>query len=109
MLLAGNFSRVLDEKLRLPLPKPFRDVIGGTEGLVLYIAPGTDGSLALYPEISFARMADQLAASPPTGQEVRAFSRLFFAQAQRAELDGQGRIRIPSELVKFASLGKEVV
>jgi MraZ protein len=75
----------------------------------LYVAPGTDGSLALYTEESFTRLAEQLAASPPTGQDVRAFSRVFFSQAQRLELDAQGRIRIPPELVNLIGLGKDVV
>lgn len=109
MLLAGTFSRVLDDKLRLPIPKPLRDAMGGGAAAVVYITPGTDGSLAIFPEVSFARMADQLSAGSPTGQDVRTFSRLFFAQAQRVELDGQGRVRIPAEFAKFSSINKEVV
>ena len=76
---------------------------------VLYVAPGTDGSLALYTEESFVRLGAQLAASPPTGQDVRAFSRLFYSQAARLELDRQGRIRIPAELAALARLQKDVV
>ncbi len=110
MLLTGTFPRTIDDKQRLAIPKRLREgLTPGATVCVLYIAPGTDGSLALYTEESFARLADQLAASPPTGQDVRAFSRLFFSQAQRIELDGQGRIRIPPELVALASLDKEVM
>jgi len=110
MLLTGTFPRTIDDKQRLAMPKRLRDVMTpeNTEQ-VLIIAPGTDGSLALYTEESFSRLADQLAASPPTGQDVRAFSRLFFSQAERLELDGQGRIRIPVELASLAGLGKEVI
>jgi MraZ protein len=45
----------------------------------------------------------------PTGQDVRAFSRLFYAQAQRVDVDRQGRVRIPSELAQLAGLDKEVM
>ena len=45
----------------------------------------------------------------PTGPNVRAFSRLFYAQAQSVEMDSQGRIRIPPELAQFAGLTKEAV
>ena len=53
-------------------------------------------------------LADQLAAAPPNAQDVRAFSRLFFARAQYAEVDGQGRVRVPPELAKIAELEGEV-
>ena len=35
--------------------------------------------------------------------------RLFYAQAQGVELDGQGRVRIPPELAQLAKLEKDVV
>jgi MraZ protein len=110
MLLTGTFPRTLDEKQRLAIPKRLRDgMASGTEMNFLFIAPGTDGSLALYTEESFTRIAEQLDASPPTGQDVRAFSRLFFSQAQRLEVDRQGRIRIPPELIGLTGIGKEIV
>ena len=111
MLLTGTFPRTLDDKQRLAIPKRLRDAMshGGSDVNVLYAAPGTDGSLALYTEDSFLRLGQQLAASPPTGQEVRAFSRLFYAQAERLDVDRQGRVRIPPELVRLAALEKDVV
>lgn len=108
MLLTGTFLRTLDEKHRFSVPKPLRDVLGPA-ATVMYLAPGTDGSLAVYPEESFARLGDQLGHGSPTGQDVRAFSRLFYAQAQRAEIDRQGRMRIPVELVMLAALTKDIV
>ena len=109
MLLTGTFARTLDEKLRLAIPKLLRDAMDHPQKSVIYVAPGTDGSLALYTEEAFSRMADQLATAPPTGQEVRAFSRLFYAQAQPAEIDRQGRLRIPPELAQWAGIEKDVV
>lgn len=118
MLLTGTFPRTIDDKQRLAIPKRIRDVLAQTETIAsaqetaaaaVYIAPGTDGSLAIYTEESFQRLAQQLATSPPTGQDVRAFSRLFYSQAERIELDRQGRIRIPPELATLAALEKEVV
>jgi len=73
------------------------------------LAPGTDDSLALYTEDAFARLADRLAGVSPTRQDVRAFSRLFYARAQRVQADGQGRVRIPQELATLAALKKEIV
>ncbi len=109
MLLTGNFTRSLDEKLRLAIPKRLRDAMAGPKGGGLLIAPETDASLAIYSEAAFGRWAERLAQVSPTRQDVRAFTRLFYAQAQRVELDGQGRIRIPPELAQLAKLEKEVV
>jgi MraZ protein len=109
MFLTGTFSRSVDEKLRVAIPKPLRAALKRPEGGVMYVAPGTDESLALYTEDGFARLAEHLARVSPTRQDVRAFTRLFYARAQRVELDGQGRVRIPQELADLAGLQKEVV
>jgi MraZ protein len=108
MLLTGAFGRSIDDKLRVAIPRRLRDAFG-SQSPTVYVAPGTDQSLSLYTEESFSRMADRLAEASPTRQDVRAFNRLFFARAQRAELDSVGRLRIPPELAELAQLGKEVV
>ena len=109
MLLTGTFRRTLDDKLRVAIPKSLRDIMGHPQRPVAYLAPGTDGSLVLYTEEAFLRLAQVLSASSPTGEDVRAFSRLFYAQAQPVEIDRQGRIRVPPELAKLAGLEKDVV
>jgi MraZ protein len=40
---------------------------------------------------------------------VRAFTRLFYARAERVEVDQQGRVRIPPSLAQLAELQKEAV
>ena len=109
MLLTGTFHRAVDEKLRFAIPREIRDEMKLEEGGVLYIAPGTDGSLAVYPEPTFSDLANSLSLTSPASNQVRAFSRLFYAQARRVESDGQGRIRIPAELAKLAALRREIV
>ena len=109
MFLTGTFSRSIDEKLRVAIPKRLRAELECSKGGGLYVAPGTDQSLALYTEEAFARLAEHLAGASPTRKDVRAFTRLFYARAQRVELDSQGRVRIPGELADLARLEKEVV
>ena len=110
MLLTGTFTRSIDEKLRLAIPKRLLKAAFTTPGgATLFAAPGTDGSLGLYTEDAFAQLAARLAQASPTGRDVRAFSRMFYGQAQALEVDAQGRVRIPPELAKLAGLGKEAV
>lgn len=111
MLLTGSYTRTVDDKLRIAIPKPFRGSLLGTAAdsdSRLYIAPGTDGSLAVYSATSFSRLADKLSEGSPTAHEVRAFSRMFYAQAQCVEMDSQGRVRIEPKLAELGGLGKEV-
>ena len=109
MLLTGTFPRTFDEKLRIALPKPVRDELKIEEGSVLYVTPGTDGSLAIYSPAVLEQLAARLAQSSPTGQDVRTFGRLFYAQAFRADVDKQGRVRFSQELVTLAGVTKEAV
>ena len=83
--------------------------MGPGENATLYLAPGTDGSLELYSEESFTRLAAQLEAGPRNDREIRAFHRLFYGQVQRIDVDKQGRVRLPAELAQLASLGKDIV
>lgn len=109
MLLTGAFTRSIDDKLRVAIPKRLRVALECPQGGGLYVAPGTDASLVIYTEEEFGRLARRLAGSSPTKQHVRAFTRLFYARAQRVDVDRQGRIRIPTELAELARLGNEVV
>jgi MraZ protein len=109
MLLTGTFVRSVDEKQRIAIPKRLRDSLQGATKSDLYLTPGTDGSLALYTEEVLDLLRVRLAAASPTQQDVRAFNRLFYARAERVEVDAQGRMRVPPSLAEMAGLGKEAV
>lgn len=109
MLLTGKFLRTLDEKHRLAIPKSLRQSFGEQAERQLFIAPATDGALAVYPEATFAQLVDRLSVGSPTGRDVRDYRRLFFSQAASTTLDRQGRLRIPTALVQWAKLEGEVV
>lgn len=83
--------------------------MGAADSSVLYLAPGTDGSLELYGEQAFAQLTGKIEDGPRNDRQIRAFHRLFYGQVQMVELDKQGRIRLPAELAKLASLDKEIV
>jgi MraZ protein len=112
-MLTGTFRRTVDEKHRIAVPKKLRTALHGDENgenaKPLFVTPGTDGSLAIYSEVEFGKLAAKLSERSPTGKDVRAFSRLFYSRAQRVEMDSQGRIRLEPELVQLAKLEKDVV
>lgn len=109
MLLTGTHHRTLDEKCRVAIPKPLREGLESADSTPIYLAPGLDGALAVYPEATFRRLGERLAAASPTARGVRDYARLFFAQAAAVRLDKQGRLRIPTQLAEWANLSGEVV
>jgi MraZ protein len=108
-MLTGTYLRSLDDKLRVAVPKGLRGQIAPGEEDALFVTPGTDGCLAVYTPAALAAVAKRLDEAAPHGAAGRTFARLFYAQAQRVEIDGQGRIRLPAELAGAAELAGEIV
>ena len=108
MAITGSYSRTLDEKQRVAVPKRLRMQFAES-GKGLYIAPESEHSLGLYSSVAFDNLATRLAEKTTNRAEVRNYLRLFYARAERVDLDGQGRIRIPDRLVEYARLDHEIM
>lgn len=109
MPLTGTYARTLDQKHRIAIPKRLRDDLGGDEIAAVFVAPGTENSLSLYTEEAFEALARRLQATSNQKANARNYARMFYSQAERIEIDGQGRIRLPDRLVKHASLSHSTV
>jgi MraZ protein len=109
MTLSGTYSRNIDEQFRLAVPKRLREQFSEGKISHLYLAPGTERSLALYSETAFEKLAQRLSERTTNRTDFRNYLRLFYARAEKVPLDSQGRIRIPERLHKLADLGRDVV
>lgn len=109
MALSGTYTRSLDEKQRLAVPKRLCEDFGEADLKSFFIAPGTEKSLVLYSATGFERLARRISKQSSNRTEVRNYKRLFYSRAERVELDAQGRIRIPERLVEFAGLSRDIV
>lgn len=109
MALTGTYPRSLDDKKRLAIPRRLYEEFDEKELESLYIAPGTDRSLSLYAPAGFDRRARKLEEQSSDRADVRNYQRLFHSRAEKVELDGQSRIRIPERLAEFAGLQRDVV
>lgn len=103
MPLTGTYQRTLDDKRRVAVPKRLRDEFGEVDLKSLYIAPGTNRSLVVYAPVAFEALAARMAGNP----QQHNYLRLFYSSAERADLDSQGRIRIPDRLAEHARLQHE--
>lgn len=102
-MFMGEYQHQLDTKGRMIVPAKFRDEL--TEHFV--ITRGLDKCLFGYPLVEWKRIEEKLKTLPITKRDARKFMRLFFSGAVEVELDKQGRINIPKNLMEYAGLSKE--
>lgn len=107
--LTGTYQRVIDEKLRIAIPKPLRRQLSQEEDLTLFVAPGTERSIFLFSRESFHDLGERLAQHATNRADSRNYRRLFYANAEEVTLDVQSRIRIPERLVAHAGLKHDVM
>ena len=107
MLLTGTHLRTLDDKNRLVMPKRVREQLG--EVTQLFVTPGPDQCLWIFTQAELEKLSERLDQSPATDGEARVFRRLFFAQTEAVDVDGNGRVLIPDRLASFGKLQRDVV
>ena len=103
----GTFERSLDAKSRVLLPKSVKNSV--QSGQDFYLTPGLDQCLELHTLDTIEKRAKEAEESGANTSSRKSFSRLFFAQAEKCELDSQNRIRIPQRLVEWSSLSNRIV
>ncbi|CAN5639326.1 division/cell wall cluster transcriptional repressor MraZ [soil metagenome] len=104
-MFLGRHNHNLDAKGRLALPARFRDPL--VEGVV--VTRGFDPCLLVYPLDAWMPLAERVAVLSISDPDVRKLRRMLFADAVDVQLDGQGRVLIPSELRAYASIEREAV
>ena len=101
----GEHSHNIDKKGRIIIPAKFREYLSE----IIYVTRGLDGCLKIYTDEQFKKLAAQIYQMPSTKKEAREYQRFFLSSAADCEIDGQGRILIPANLIKSACLIKECV
>jgi len=104
-MFMGEYQHTIDTKGRMIIPAKFREGLGET----FVLTRGLDQCLFGYPMNEWKILEDKLKSLPLTKKDARAFTRFFFSGAVECELDKQGRINIPSPLLKYAKLEKECI
>ncbi len=105
MFFVGRHEHSLDDKSRLMLPQKLRNNLNGK----LYMTLGLDKCINLYTETAYNKIANARSLLNDLQKEDRGFMRLFFSSSQECEMDKQGRILLPKNLQKIASITKDVV
>jgi MraZ protein len=103
-MLLGEHEHALDDKNRLTLPARQRDQLGDR----VVVTRGLDGCLYVYAAAEWEKLAERVGSLDPLSREARTMQRFFFASGLEAELDKQGRIVIPANLLESAGIGRDV-
>ena len=106
MKLRGNCPAKVDEKGRLKIPAVFLEELK-EYGTNFYITSPTGESARIYPLKVWSEIEDQLAGKG-NSKEKRQFLMRTSYFGQVAELDGQGRVLLPSILRDKALLKGDV-
>ena len=104
IMFMGEYHHNIDEKGRLTIPSKVRDELGE----YFIVTRGLDNCLFVYPKEEWTNIINKYKELPNT-KDARNFMRFFLSGATTCEFDKNGRINIPSPLIKYADLIKECV
>jgi MraZ protein len=102
----GTHVHTLDDKGRVSVPAAFRRQLTGED---LYLNLGMDGCLVIYPPEKWERVRRSLDGLSRSQSRQRYFLRRFARFLHPVTIDGQGRISIPSDLLRQAGISSEIV
>jgi MraZ protein len=109
MSYQGTYYYSVDHKGRIAVPAKFRKVLLPEADSTYMVTKGFDKCLSLYSLDRWMDFADSLAKLPKTKKRSRNVVRWFMANAERVQVDSQGRIKIPQHLLEYASVKKDAV
>lgn len=104
-MFMGEYHHSLDEKGRIIVPAKFRKELGKS----FVVTRGMDSCLFGYSLATWDILVDKLSSLSLTKKAARSFSRFFYSGASEVEIDRNGRINLPINLVTFAKLNKDCV
>lgn len=112
------FEHAIDAKLRLAIPAKHRgerdrlsaaEAGGGAGASKVWVAVPWRDHLRLFPESTFARLAEQQQSTLFAGQNRSALNSAFFGLSSSLEEDSVGRLSLPKRLIDATKLPGEVV
>jgi MraZ protein len=116
LVFTGTYEHSIDAKHRLAIPSEIRLLLqraaearSHKPATHVYVTLGEGQALCLYSEEDFEKRAADLDHSQLEPEDLLAYERLMYSLARRVDLDKQGRVRLPENLLSLAQLGADVV
>jgi len=105
----GANQVTLDAKGRMVMPTRYRERLAERSSGRLVVTVDRDKCLLLYPLPDWEEIERKLMRLPTLNVQARRLQRLMVGHATDVELDGHGRVLLPSELRTFAGLTRDAV
>jgi MraZ protein len=105
--LGGQFNSTLDEKGRILLPAKLREQLGNCS---LVLTRGVDKCLWLFPDDEWSKVSAMLLKhSSLFKAKSQMIQRRLLAPAADLAIDNNGRVKIPSSLLRSAGLIRDCI
>jgi MraZ protein len=104
----SEYEGKLDAKGRLVLPSRVKAQLpeGETE---LVLRKGFEPCLILYPMVEFKKVFSKISGLSEFNEEFRTLQRNFFSGTATVELDNNGRLLVPKNMLAYAQLEKDLM
>ncbi len=109
MVYFGEFRGKTDQQGRIVIPAKLRTLISAGKNSPVYLIRGLENCLFIFSEKEWASQSTKLKELPFTKGDPRTFTRLFFSGAFQSNVDKQGRILIPANLLDYAGIKENIV
>jgi MraZ protein len=105
-MFVGTYYNSIDDKARVIVPAKFRDELRGK----CVISKSIDKCLTIYTVEEWEKFVrEKLDVLPNSNPQARKLKRYFYSSAAECDVDKQGRLKIPQDLIEYASIDKELI
>ena len=107
-MLIGSFEHMLDAKGRVFIPAKWRESVGDTLVITLGLLESTSAACLTGRSLEeWERFSQKLSARPVSDTQGQNIRRRLYSMAAACEIDKQGRILIPAQLLELTGLNKD--
>jgi MraZ protein len=100
----GTHEHSIDDKHRLTLPAKFRERLGAE----VVLLRGIERTIDVYPKDTREASLERITDLDPLTREGREMRRFVYSGVTVSEVDKQGRVLVPPDLARHASVEKDV-
>jgi MraZ protein len=108
-MFRGQFTYSIDSKGRIAIPAKLRKHISADANETFVMTRGLSNCIDLYPLDEWQKIEESLLNLNSFQPDDARFIRMFVQFAAEDVMDGQSRIMIPSTLITYAKIEKEVL
>lgn len=105
----NSYRYSVDHKGRINLPAKYRKTNSSALCDSYVVTVGLEGCLSVYPMDEWGRLLERLRNLHSNKKDIRRYLRFLFSNASESQLDKQGRMTVPQELLNYAKIEKEVL